>query len=155
MSQEMPIDGLPPDARTALLGLIGSTFAELKKVDEHLITKNQFTAGIKTDLTKLIQEANTLGAPPRQQAPQLAPQPVLQPSPQLIPQPVVVNSVSSPRIETYTGDDPNQLQFDFYKKITPEDLLAKLTDINISLNTMVEKLNKVHKILADGNKDKQ
>lgn len=155
MSQEMPIDGLPPDARTALLGLIGSTFAELKKVDEHLITKNQFTAGIKTDLNRLVQEANTLGAPPpRQAAPQLAPQPIVQ-EPVLVPQPVVVNHVSSPRVETYTGEDPNQLQFDFYKKITPEDLFSKLTDINVSLTNIVEKLNKVLKILANGNNDKQ
>jgi hypothetical protein len=152
MSNGFDMDGLPPDARTAVLGLIGSTFAELKKVDEHLITKNQFTAGIKTDLKKLINEANSLVAPPPQaQQPQIQhQQPVLQPIPVAVElQPTV--AVSAPQIV----EDPNQLQFDFYKKITPEDIHSKLTDINLSLTTILEKLNKVVKILTNGDKNRQ
>ena len=139
MSQDT-FNDLPPDPRSALLGLIGSTFAELKNIDSHLITKNSNIAGIKTDLNRLVSEANNLNVPqPIQQLPQ-ATVPVLEPIPATSPalQPRVQ---SQPRLETFTGEDPNQLMFDFYRKITPEDINSRLADIDLKLSKIVDIVN--------------
>lgn len=136
---------LPPDARTALLNLIGTTYAELKKVDSNIVSGSHNIAGTKTDFNRLAEEAIASVSRPTQQ--HIQPQAVLQPQvihnqPQIIPQPVI-----SPE------HDPNQLEFDFYKKITPDDLYKKLSSIDSSLATILEKLNKVVKILnGDANK---
>lgn len=135
---------LPPDAQTALINLIGSTFAELKKVDNHIIgDKKPGIAAMKTDINKLVAEAQQLGRqvppPPPQPVYQQAPQYIPQPQPQLVPQPVVQQ----------LQEDPNQLQFDFYKKITPEDIHNKLSEINFSLKEIVDKLDKVLTILPN------
>jgi ABC-type hemin transport system substrate-binding protein len=137
---------LPPDARSAVMGLIGSTFAELKKVDESMVSPNNNVRGIKTDIKKLINEANNIVAPttPQPQIAQQAPQ--IQQAPQLLPEPVVIQA---PAII----EDNDQLLFDFYKKITPEDIHEKLSNINFSLNSVIDKLNKVIKILTNGDKD--
>lgn len=140
------IDDLPPDPRSALLGLIGSTFAELKRVDEFAVTKNQNTAGIKTDLNRLIHEANSLMTPQTQpQVPVLTPQPVM-PQPSL--EPVVVQT-TVPALEPkpiqeqqpQSNDDPDQLLFNFYRQITPDDINSRLADIDLKLAKILEKLD--------------
>jgi hypothetical protein len=145
---------LPPDARTALLNLIGTTYAELKKVDKHIVSGSNNIAATRTDFNRLAEEAITAVAQAQhhpvqqpQPQPQLVPQPQLIPQPQVIPQPVIQQAISP-------ENDPNQLEFDFYKKITPDDLFKKLSDIDSSLATILEKLNKVIKILnGDANKN--
>jgi len=147
---------LPPDARSAVMGLIGTAFAELKKVDENMVSPTKGIQGVKTDIKKLIQEASTIGsvpppAPTAPQPPTFIPQnpiPNVQPPPAVLPEPTVV-------YHTGPSEDPDQLQFDFFRKITPEDINKNLSDINYSLNRVLDKLNKVLKILTDGNKDTQ
>jgi hypothetical protein len=132
----MELDDLPPDPRSALLGLIGSTFAELKNIDNHLITKSNSIAGIKTDLNRLVAEANQLVVNP-----QPAPTPSVQPPPPVLPvQPVpvlepAIATEHTPQ-PTYVGapaDDPNQLLLDFYRKLTPEDINSRLAEIDVKL----------------------
>lgn len=139
MSQDNFAD-LPPDPRSALLGLIGSTFAELKNIDSHLVTKNGNIAGIKTDLNRLVAEANNLNVqqPVQQQARPAVP--ALEPIPitSSVSQP---NITSQPVLETYTGNDPNQLMFDFYRKITPEDINSRLADMDLKLSKILDLLN--------------
>lgn len=146
---------IPPEAANAIIGLIGSTFAELKKIDDHNIGSTSYTRGIKSDFKKLIQDAQVAVS---QQPPvaQFVPPPPAPPAfvPRLEPIPVTSPAISQPT-GVVLEDNPDQLQFDFYKKITPEDINQKLTDINLNLNSIVEKLNKVLKILTDANKDKQ
>ena len=141
---EENLNDLPPDPRSALLGLIGSTFAELKNIDSHLVTKNTNIAGIKSDLNKLVAEANNLVPQPTPQPQQIvANAPILAPIPvsesNLLPlQPRILNQ---PTIEALTGEDSNQLMFDFYRKITPEDLNSRLADIDIKLGQILEVVN--------------
>ena len=154
--QDELLQSLPPDAQTALMNLIGSTFSELKKVENNIVgDKKPTIAAMKTDLNRLVEEAKQLGAPQHQPqaayqqvvhqaVPQLIPQPAVLTQPMLVPQPVVVQQLPE--------EDPNQLQFDFYKKITPEDIHGKLSDINFSLKEIVDKLNKVLTILPNGTK---
>ena len=138
---------LPPDARTALLNLIGTTYAELKKVDSHIVSGSQNIAGTKTDFNRLAQEAVAAVSQPVQ----VIPQPQIIPQPHIIPQPIQVPQLQQQVISP--EHDPNQLEFDFYKKITPDDLYKKLSNIDNSLATILEKLNKVVKILnGDANK---
>jgi hypothetical protein len=155
MQSNDPFGDLPLDARSALLGLIGSTFAELKKVDANIISRNENVTAMKSDLNKLVQEANMLAVPhpqpqPQQHQPQLHPQPV----PVLQPIPIIASD-SAPALQAPQSVDPNQMEFDFYKKITPEDLNNKLADINLQLSNIVDKLDKLYTIVADGSKYRQ
>lgn len=138
------IDGLPADPREALLGLIGSTFSELKRIDNHLVTRNNYVAGIKTDLNQLVSQAATLGtSTPQPQHPQPVPQlvpqiahnvtPIIEP--QIIQQPQIV--------EHKREDDDGQLLLDFYRKITPEDINSRLADIDIKLSKVIELLHDI------------
>lgn len=145
MTQEN-FNDLPPDPRSALLGLIGSTFAELKNIDSHLITKNSNIAGIKTDLNRLVAEANSLNNQVPVQAPVQQPVAHTPNVPALEPIPVTQSASqphieSQPRLETYTGEDPNQLMFDFYRKITPDDINSRLADIDLKLSKILDLLN--------------
>jgi hypothetical protein len=133
------IDNLPPDPRSALLGLIGSTFAELKNIDKQLITKSNNIAGIKTDLNRLVAEANSLSAPvPVPVVAQQVPAPQVHIAPALEPQPVISTTPVQPQV---IEEDDGQLLLDFYRKIKPEDLYSRLADIDIKLNQIIMLLN--------------
>lgn len=139
---------LPPDARTALLNLIGSTYAELKNVDKHIVSGSHNISGTKADFNRLAQEAVAAMSQPVQAA-HNQPQAL---TPEFVPQPITLHPV--PQQIVSHEHDPNQLEFDFYKKITPDDLYKKLSNIDGSLTTILEKLNKVVKLLnGDANKD--
>ena len=147
---DLNLNDLPSSPKEALLGLIGSTFAELKRVDEYSVSKNQFTTGIKTDINRLISEAERLevSSQPQQQPQiyqQVPPQPVLHPEP--VQQPVI-NPQSNivPVVETQplSNDDPDQLLLDFYRKITPEDINTRLADIDSKLYQILQILKKIN-----------
>jgi len=140
---ETSIDDLPANPRDALLGLIGSTFAELKKIDGALITKSNNVVGIKTDLNRLVAEANSLNdkitAPPVQKPQQVN---ITQP---VILEPKVIEIECQPApvvapVEQHVEND-GQLLLDFYRKITPEDINSRLADIDIKLNQIIMLLN--------------
>lgn len=132
------IDDLPANPQEALLGLIGSTFSELKRIDNHLVSRNDYVAGIKTDLNKLVGEAAKLATP--------RPQPVHQQPPQLAPQPIPVVQPQQvqqvqPQLIANTQEDDGQLLLDFYRKVTPEDINSRLADIDIKLSKIINLLN--------------
>lgn len=140
---DLSFNDLPPDPKTALLGLIGSTFAELKRVDEYSVSKNQFTAGIKTDLNKLVAEAQNLEIKPQPQQPQ---QPQIQSIPVQELQPIPVQNIPTLPIpqEVQSVEDSDQLLLDFYRKITPEDINSRLADIDNKLYQILQILKKVN-----------
>jgi hypothetical protein len=133
------IDDLPANPQEALLGLIGSTFSELKRIDNHLVARNNYVAGIKTDLNQLVNEAAKLAAP--------VPQP--QPVPQLAPQPVPVAQIQEVHpvqlapVVVKQEEDDGQLLLDFYRKITPEDINSRLADIDVKLGKVIALLNEL------------
>lgn len=149
---EPSIDDLPANPGEALLNLIGSTFSELKKIDNNLITRSNNVVGIKADLNRLVAEAHNLNAQVPHQPPvvqPLTPLPVnnVQP-PVLEPQVVEVQHIVTPVVEPQKQEeDDGQLLLDFYRKITPEDINSRLADIDIKLNKII--------MLLDGLKDKR
>jgi hypothetical protein len=147
---------LPPDARSALLGLIGSTFAELKQVDANIISRNANVTAMKSDLNRLVQEANSLGMVHAPINPHEPPQviPHQQAVPQIVPQeiPIAQLPITSQPAQL---SDPNQLEFDFYRKITPDDINNKFAEINLKLSNIVEKLEELLTIVTNGLKDRE
>jgi hypothetical protein len=140
---EPSIDDLPRDPREALLGLIGSTFSELKRIDSALITKSNNVVGIKTDLNRLVAEANSLNNQVATPPPVLPPPQVNNAQPSILePKPVEVQLQPVPVVEPQQQkEDDGQLLLDFYRKITPEDINSRLADIDIKLNKIIMLLN--------------
>jgi hypothetical protein len=124
------LDPRDPRARDALIGILGTTLAGLKQIDNSIVGGSNNLTANKTDIN---QFASILNAHPPQQAPQLAPQ-----LPQFIPQqaPQYVPPVPPAPIE-----DPNQLVFDFNKPITPTIVNDKLDIIINKLNSLLEKFD--------------
>lgn len=133
----LELDSLPSDPKEIVLRMLGMTTSTLKDIDSNITgNPNAFIKGLKLDAKKVITETLV------NVAPSTGPTPVMQPQtgylqvgsqhPQSIPLP-------QQQIQQSTYD-PNQLEFDFYKKIKPEDLDHRLKNIENNLKLINEKL---------------
>jgi hypothetical protein len=138
----LELDTLPSDPRILALNLLGMTASELKGIDEKVISGRQSIGGIKADLKKIINDVNHNLATQRPVPP--SPVPVLQTQPSMIPDPVVS---PGPVAVSIVEDDANQLQFDFYKKIKPEDLEYQLRCVTSTLERVERKVDEIFNIL--------
>jgi hypothetical protein len=145
----LELDSLPSDPNEMVLRLLGMTTSSLKDIDSRITDSSSSSIrGLKIDPGKVLKDAlsNTLQIS-QQQA---AHQPInIQPS----PQPVITQYVQTappPQEVTY---DPNQLEFDFYKKIKPEDIDNQLKNINIALKKLEYKIDEVYALLSNKKKD--
>lgn len=121
---------------------------ELKKVDDYTLTQSstgpatkidpkQFLPGVQqmqqdrqaAALAQLNREAELMHPLPQQTIP-LQTQPVM-------------SSVSQPILQTFTGQDPNQLTFDFLDEATTKKSLKQLDLIVDYLYSINNKLDKV------------
>jgi hypothetical protein len=120
---------------------------ELKKVDEHTITQSStgpatridpksFLPGVQQHQQRqqdlMIQQAQRMA---EQMAP-LPPDHINQAQP-------VVQTVSQPVPQTFTGQDPNQLTFDFLDEATQKKSLKQLDLIVDYLYSINNKLDKI------------
>lgn len=133
----LDVDGLPKDPREMALRLLGMTAAELKGIDEKVVSGRSSVGGTRADFTKIVNDFNN-NLRPNMSMPVLGPQPI----PQQIPpvqqpvQPQVLQPSTNglhavtPNIVTEPQEDKSQLEFDFYKKIKPEDLEYQLRLLN-------------------------
>lgn len=122
-----------PRAKEAIIGLIGSTFAQLREIDRNVVGSSNNIKALKTDVKELVtQVINYNGSGPVQ----LAPAPA-----------VLTNTVVAAGINTQQPvhiavsapqEDENQLVFDFTKKITPDTINDKLDKITDKLNRLLE-----------------
>lgn len=139
----LEIQSLPTDPRVMALRLLGMTAAELKEVDSNIVGGGKNITGLKLDVNKMVQEFNTTLVPTptvQQLPPQEHPQ-HLQSSLPSVQQPVPIAAI--PQVD-YNKD---QLEFDFYKKITPDDLYNQLNNINNNIKNLDKKLNSILEIL--------
>jgi hypothetical protein len=130
---------LPVDPREAAMLLLGMTTGELRSIDDKVVSGRNSVGGIRSDINKIVTDirniktTNTQTPPPPQQ---LEPQPA-------VSQPTAIPEASQQVIvqqQEHNLDDPNQLQFDFYKKIKPEDIEYQLRLIKSSLDNIESKL---------------
>jgi len=149
MDQHDPLglDSLPSDPRENILRLLGMTTSSLKELDSMITdTSSSSLRGLKLNTTNVLSDAmNNLNAQVPVQ--QLAPS---------APAPTITNHLNgsvvhnqhaphphSPEPVLQPQYDPNQLEFDFYKKIKPEDIEQQLRDLNIGLKKVNEKIDEV------------
>ena len=118
---------------------------ELKKVDEHTITQSStgpatridpksFLPGVQqhqqNQQQKMIEELNRQAM----MAHPLPPDPINQP---------MLQTISQPQPQTFTGQDPNQLTFDFLDEATQKKSLKQLDLIVDYLYSINNKLDKI------------
>jgi hypothetical protein len=143
MSQNVDIldpGSLPVDPREAAMLLLGMTAGELRSIDEKVVSGRNSVGGIRSDINKIVSDIRSIKPSTQQPQPQpvhtaVVPPPVVLPAPELVPQPAVI-----PQAQPLTQDDPDQLQFDFYKKIKPEDIEYQLRLLKSSLDNIDSKL---------------
>ena len=143
------------EAKFALAALLGSTMAQLKEIDRSIVGSSSNISS-KLDVQRVLQSIQPVQQPqlpilqqpqpPILQQPQppilQQHQPVQQPALSFAPQATVVNAginVATPVVLQPTAEeDPNQLLFDFTKKITPDTVNDKLDIIINKLNKIIE-----------------
>jgi hypothetical protein len=143
----LEVSTLPSDPREMALRLLGMTVSELKEIDSRVISGQQYVGGLKSDLNKIVSEVTTHLAPKQlnnanNKQPQIpaaeiqAEQSVLinQEIPQPIEKPVNVEQ----------NNDDDQLQFNFYRKVKPEDLEYQLKKLTSSVEDLTVKLDLVY-----------
>ncbi len=158
----LELDSLPSDPRIAALGLLGLATSELKEIDSRIVSGNRnYIGGMKSNVENIYREITTISsngqpapAPPQQQQ-----QPVqtfqtaqllgggdiqTQSIPQYIPQPVQ-------QVQPQQEVNKDQLEFDFYKKIKPEDLEYQLKSINSSIKRLEDKINAIYDVVVKKN----
>lgn len=146
--------GLPIDPREAAMLLLGMTAGELKSIDEKVVSGRNSVGGIRSDINKIVSDIR--GIVPNRPSPQ--PQPVPQPQPAPPVQQVQQTPQTISVTETKTEDNTDQLEFDFYKKLKPEDIeyqlrliKSSLDNLDTKLNFIVETLKKKDLVVTDGN----
>ena len=128
------------EAKFALAALLGSTMAQLKEIDRSIVGSSSNISS-KLDINRVLQTIQQ----PVQQPPAVHHQPVQQPGLTFAPQATVVNAgmnIAAPAapitLQPVAEEDPNQLVFDFNKKITPDTINDKLDIIISKLNKIIE-----------------
>jgi len=147
----LDVGSLPTDPREMALRLLGMTAAELKSIDEKVVSGRNSVGGIRTDINKIVQDFNnikpTTNTIPTQQGISAPPQPV-----QVVHQPIT-QPISAPAVVQVEEENKNQLEFDFYKAIKPEDLEYRLRLIEQSLQDITGKIDLVINIIKKNTQD--
>lgn len=147
MDQQDPLglDSLPSDPRENILRLLGMTVSSLKEIDSNISgNPNPYIKGFKLDTKEILNEAITNLTPHHvtQQTQPVVNLPVASGPIQVNPQVPTVQQASIQSLNT-PQYDPNQLEFDFYKKIKPEDIENQLKSLNIGIKKINEKLDEI------------
>lgn len=144
----LEIEDLPSDPREMALRLLGMTRSEMREIDSKVVSGHNSVGGTRADYNKIAKEVLTQIAPngsqpvnPQPQPPpQFVPSPIPQPAPvqQPIQHELPIQAIVNPGID----ENRDQLEFDFYKKLKPEDIEYQLRVIN-------SKLDNIETILKD------
>lgn len=146
------------DHKKLLIGLLGSTYGELKRLDDSIIgsssTLNRRSDEVKKEMTNILK-----GAPSRPDVPIL--QAINHQQPQVIPTNLPVQPQIPPQapvaqtpqqIDTSQPIDDNQLMLDLNKQTRYEDIINEIDRIYTKLNKLEDKIDNVIKILNERKK---
>ncbi len=121
--------------------------SELAKVDSQTIQQSSTGPATKLDpktfLTGLQQHQQTKEQQIIQQAQRMAEQMAPLPFDPVNQSPPIVQTISQPQPQTFTGQDPNQLTFDFLDEATQKKSLKQLDLIVDYLYSINNKLDKI------------
>lgn len=149
------------DHKKLLIGLIGSTYGELKRLDDSIVgsssTLNRRSDEVKKEMGNILK-----GMPSRPDVPILQAINHQQPSPQAvptnlhvqpqIPPPVQVAPVLSQVVIQQQPVDDNQLMLDLNKQTKYEDIINEIDRIYLKLNKLEDKIDNITKILNERKK---
>ena len=143
------------DHKELLIGLIGSTYGDLKQLDASIIgtssTLNRRSDEVKNELAKVI---NTIPQQPRPAPSYNLPAPVAAPQ----PPPGAVHIPYIPQVETHIEikqPDNDQFEFNFDRKVRYEDIENKLADMEVKLDKCIAIVEAVLKELTNSPKPKK
>lgn len=128
-----------PRAKEAIIGLIGSTYAQLKEIDNHVVGSSSNIKALKTDVNSLITGIIKPNTHQHVPAP-VTPTPAVQVTPTFVAptHTVVAAGLNVQPTVPMPQEDPDQLVFDFNKKITPDTINDKLDRILDKLDRIIE-----------------
>lgn len=132
MSEEalVPLDPNSPEAKNAILALLGTTLAELKQIDKNVIGSSKDIIANRTNLQNVFNVTSPIQNTP-----------VSQPTTPPVSPPIQITvNHPSPTPPPVVDEDPNQLVFDFTKKITPDTINDKLDRILDKLDRVIDLL---------------
>jgi hypothetical protein len=124
-----------PHAREVVLNLLGATLSELRDIDRAVVGSSRNISALKTDLKNVFTQ-------PGPQSTTVAAGLNIQQPPPLTPVPIQVAAVNTTQQVETIQEDPNQLVFDFNKKITPDDVIDKLDRILDKLDSVISLIKK-------------
>jgi len=144
---------MEPNHKELLIGLIGSTYGELKRLDDSIVgsssTLNRRSDDVKKEMANLLKGVASKPDVPILQA--INSQHVcvetnlpIQPSNEfIVPVPGTVPQFTKLQPST----DNNQLMFDFNKQTRYEDVINEIDRVYIKLNKIEDKIDTIAKIL--------
>ena len=143
------------DHKELLIGLIGSTYGELKQLDASIIgssgTLNRRSDEVKNELAKIM---NTVPQQPRPVPSYNPPAPVAasQPPPGAVNLPYI--QPNEPQIEKIQPNN-DQFEFNFDRKVRYEDIENKLIEMEIKIDKQIAIVEAVLKELTNSPKPKK
>jgi len=143
------------DHKELLIGLIGSTYGELKQLDASIIgssgTLNRRSDEVKNELAKIM---NTVPQQPRSAPSYNPPAPIA--APQLSPGTVHLPYIQPTEIQVEKIQPNNdQFEFNFDRKVRYEDIENKLTDMEIKIDKQIAIAEAILKELTNSPKPKK
>lgn len=144
--------------KNLLIGLLGSTYGELKRLDDSIVgsssTLNRRSDEVKKEMTNILKGAPSRPDVPILQAINQQPQAVptnLPVQPQM-PPPVQVAPVPSQVVIQQQPVDDNQLMLDLNKQTRYDDIINEIDRIYLKLNKLEDKIDNITKILNERKK---
>lgn len=154
---------MEPNHKELLISLIGSTYGELKRLDDSIVGSSSTLARrsdiVKQEMTNLLK--GTVAKPDvpilqaiNSQIPQAVPtnlplQPQMPPPAAFAPPPLPQDAVNLPH---NVNPDPNQLEFDLNKQTRYDDIVNEIDRIYTKLNKLEDKIDNITKILNERKK---
>ena len=150
---------MEPDHRELLIGLIGSTYGELKRLDDSIVgsssTLTRRSDQVKQELANVLKGNAVKPDVPILQAisaPQALPTNPL-PQPAMPPAPQVVEMTPQVFVQTPVEKvDDNQLLLDLDKKTRYEDVVTEIDRIYNKILKLEDKIDELIKITKDQKK---
>jgi len=149
------------DHKELLIGLIGSTYGELKRLDDSIVgsssTLNRRSDEVKKEMGNILKglpsrpDVPILQAINHQQPPQPQAVPTNLPVQPQMPPPVQV-APTPPQVIVQQPVDDNQLLLDLNKQTRYEDIINEIDRIYLKLNKLEDKIDNITKILNERKK---
>lgn len=133
---------MEPDHKELLIGLLGSTYGELKRLDDSIVGSSNFLTTRRNEIKQELENVvkNTIASKPDVPILQAIQPSVPQP---VFPQPVVFDNTPTQIAPTSNQltQDPNQLELDLYKVTKYEDIINAIDKLYEKVNRLEDKID--------------